>query len=48
MGEFFKMLLTVFTEFLNMYFDITVLGINFGALFLIGVVVSFAAWLIWG
>ncbi len=33
---------------LQVFFDITVFGINFGALFVIGVVVSVVSFLIWG
>lgn len=51
MSDFVEMinaLVGVFVQFLNFVFSVTIYGINVGALFVIGCVVSFAAWLIWG
>lgn len=51
MSDFVEMinaLVDVFVRMLTFVFSITFYGINVGALFVIGCVVSFAAWLIWG
>lgn len=41
-------LVGVFVQAANFVFGLNVLGINLGALFVIGLIISFAAWLIWG
>lgn len=46
--QFINCIVGVFVKFLNFFFGITVFGINFGALFVITIVIAFAAWLIWG
>ena len=46
--EFIRCIMSVFVQMLNGVFGITVFGLNFGALFVIGLIVSLAAWLIWG
>ena len=46
--QFIRCIMSVFVTCLNFVFSITVFGINLGALFVIGIIVGLAAWLIWG
>lgn len=46
--EFIKVFVFGVSQYLNVFFSITIWGINFGALFVIGLIVSFVVWLIRG
>lgn len=45
---FFSTMAGAIATFANFVFGITILGVNMGALFVIGAVVGLIAWLIWG
>lgn len=46
--DFIKVIVFGVSEYLNVFFSITIWGINFGALFLMGLIISFVVWLIRG
>lgn len=48
LAAFLKTIVSGILMILQAYFDLTVFGINFGALFVIGIVVSVVTFLIWG
>lgn len=41
-------LVGVFVQACNFVFGLNIYGMNLGALFVIGLIISFASWLIWG